>query len=85
MTIRLTPACSEINTGNISSDVERYIAIRVPNVITLPAYRLDAAAENPHCGNTPSIAPKNGPAFPEFLIILLVLLLVLCSRYSIAR
>ena len=49
------------------------------------AYKLEAAAENPHCGNAPSSAPKNGPALPESLINLFVLLLVLCSRYSIAR
>ena len=32
----------------ISSDVERYTAINVPMVMILPAYKLEAAAENPH-------------------------------------
>ena len=40
--------CSDIKSGIISSEVERYIAISVPSVMTLPAYRFEAAAENPH-------------------------------------
>ena len=41
-------AASEINTGNISSEVDKKIAISVPSVITFPAYKLAAAAEKPH-------------------------------------
>ena len=77
--------CSDKNTGIISSDVDINIAINVPTVITLPAYKLEAAAEKPHCGKAPKRAPIKGPAFPDSLTIFLVLLLVLCSRNSIAR
>ena len=76
---------SDKNTGSISSDVDRYIEIRVPRVITLPAYRLEPAVENPHCGKAPSIPPTRGPSFPDFLIVFLVLAVVLCSIYSMAR
>ena len=51
----------------------RKIAINVPNVIILPAYKLAAIAENPHCGNIPNIPPINGPNFPDFLITSFVL------------
>ena len=72
----------EIKIGSISSEVDKNIAIKVPNVITLPAYKLEAAAENPHCGNTPKMLPKKGPNFPDFWIKFCVLLVVLCSIYS---
>ena len=49
---------SDKKIGNISSEVERYTAINVPNVITLAAYKLVAETENPHCGNIPSIPPN---------------------------
>ena len=39
---------SDIKIGNISSHVDKYTAISVPNVITLPAYKLVAETENPH-------------------------------------
>ena len=80
-----TLTCSDKNTGIISSEVDIKIAISVPRVITLPAYRLDAAVEKPHCGTAPSKAPITGPALPESLTNFFVLALVLCSRYSIAR
>ena len=46
--IRVIPTEDEIRIGSISSDVERKIDIRVPSVMILPAYKLEAAAENPH-------------------------------------
>ena len=55
--IVITGTCSDSNIGNISSDVDKYTAIKVPNVITLAAYKLVADTENPHCGNIPSIPP----------------------------
>ena len=55
--IVITGTCSDSNIGNISSDVDKYTAIKVPNVITLAAYKLLADTENPHCGNIPSIPP----------------------------
>ena len=55
------------------------------NVITLPAYKLVADTENPHCGNIPTIAPNKGPNFPDFLIVCLTFSLVLCSMYSIIK
>ena len=61
-----TGTASDINIGSISSDVERNIAINVPIVTILPAYRLDAAAENPHCGTIPKSPPKTGPNLPAF-------------------
>lgn len=42
------------------------MAIRVPRVITLPAYRLVAAAEKPHWGTAPKMPPNKGPNFPAF-------------------
>ena len=60
----ITSACSEIRIGSISSDVDRKTAIIVPTVMTPPEYRFAAAAENPHCGTTPSIPPITGPFFP---------------------
>ncbi len=65
---------SDINIGNISSDVDKYTAISVPNVITRPAYKFVAETEKPHCGNIPSILPKNGPHFPDFCIVFLIFL-----------
>ena len=46
--INFTSAASEIKIGNISSEVDKKIAINVPNDTTLPAYRLAAEAEKPH-------------------------------------
>ena len=37
--------------------MEKNIAIKVPRVIILPAYKLEAIAEKPHCGNIPKIPP----------------------------
>ena len=76
---------SDINIGNISSDVDRYTAINVPSVITLAAYRFVAETENPHCGTIPKIPPTNGPIFPDFFIVSFVLSFVLCSIYSIIK
>ena len=58
--VNIVPAgtASVNNIGNISSDVAKYTEINVPSVITLPAYKLVADTENPHCGNIPTIAPK---------------------------
>ena len=50
----------------LSVDVDKNMAISVPMVIILPAYRLAAAAENPHCGNAPSKLPITGPNLPDF-------------------
>ncbi len=55
---------SERKIGSISSDVERYTENNVPIVMTLPAYRLDAAAENPHCGRIPRIPPHKVSEIP---------------------
>ena len=55
MTSTNTSTCSDKNTGIISSEVDIKMAISVPIVITLPAYRLDAAVEKPHCGCETSI------------------------------
>ena len=76
---------SDINIGNISSEVDKYTAIKVPNVMTLAEYRLVADTENPHCGNTPKTLPINGPNFPDFFIVFFVFSLVLCSIYSIIK
>ena len=46
--IILTSTASEINIGNISSEVDKNTAINVPKVIILAEYRLEAAAEKPH-------------------------------------
>ena len=51
--------------GSISSEVERNTASSVPRDTTRPAYRLDAAAEKPHSGTTPSTAPKMGSKFHD--------------------
>ena len=71
--------------GNISSEVDRYTAIKVPTVITRPAKRLDAAAENPHCGITPRSPPHTGPNFPAVRILFRAAAPVLCSSHSINR
>ena len=71
--IVIAGTASDMNIGSISSDVDKYTAINVPSVITLPAYKLVADTENPHCGNIPKRLPKNGPNFPDFFIIFLVL------------
>lgn len=63
---------SDINIGSISSEVDKYTAISVPNVITLPAYKFVADTEKPHCGNTPNMLPIIGPHFPDFFIALFV-------------
>ena len=83
--ITLNGTTSDINIGSISSDLDRNIAIKVPKVIILPAYKFETIAENPHCGNIPNIPPIAGPNLPDFLIISLDLLLVLCSIYSIIK
>ena len=80
-----TGIVSEINIGNISSDVVKYTEISVPSVITLAEYKFVADTENPHCGTIPTIPPNNGPNFPDFCITCFTLLLVLCSIYSIIR
>ena len=84
MTLKITTieAFSESNIGNISSDVDKYIAINVPKEITLVAYKLVAATEKPHWGKAPTIPPKSGPNFPAFFTAFSVFLLILCSRYS---
>ena len=48
-------------------------------------YKLVAAAEKPHCGNAPNIPPSNGPNFPAFSIVCLLLSFNLCSIYSISK
>ena len=78
-------AASEISIGSISSDVDKNIAISVPSVIILPAYKLEATAEKPHCGTTPKIPPHKGPSLPDFLTISFVFPSVLCSIYSINK
>ena len=75
----------EIMIGNISSEVERYTAIRVPTVSTRPEKRLEAAAENPHCGITPRSPPHTGPNFPAVRILLRATEPVLCSSHSINK
>ena len=62
---------SDIKIGSISSDVERKTASSVPIEISPPEYRLAAAAENPHCGTTPTAAPAAGLKRPNF-----------CSRFT---
>ena len=52
----------------MSSEVDKNIATKLPSVIILPAYKLAAAAEKPHCGIIPNIAPNIGPNFPDFFI-----------------
>ena len=76
---------SDMNIGSISSDVDKYTAISVPNVITRPAYKFVADTENPHCGNAPNILPIIGPHFPDFFIAFFVLCPILCSIYSIIK
>ena len=83
--IKLAGAASEINIGSISSEVDKNTAINVPIVIILPAYKLAAAAEKPHCGNIPIIPPHKGPNLPDFFTISFVLFPVLCSKYSISK
>ena len=51
------------NIGIASSDVDMNTAINVPAVIILPAYKFDAATENPHWGTPPSTAPPTTPNF----------------------
>ena len=76
---------SDINIGSISSDVDKYTAISVPNVITRPAYKFVADTEKPHCGNAPRTLPIIGPHFPDFFIACFVLCPILCSIYSIIK
>ena len=83
--IVLAGTASVNNIGSISSDVARYTEINVPNVITLPAYKLVADTEKPHWGKIPTIAPSKGPNLPDFFMVSFILLLVLCSIYSIIR
>ena len=52
---------SDKKIGNISSEVDKYTAIKVPSVITLAAYKLVAETENTHSGKTPKILPIKGP------------------------
>ncbi|MBR6839760.1 MAG: hypothetical protein IKM82_04140, partial [Oscillospiraceae bacterium] len=54
----------ESRIGSISSEVERNTAISVPLVISPSVNRLAVAAENPHCGITPSALPMACPHFP---------------------
>ena len=70
--------------GSISSEVERYIASRVPIDITLPANKLEAAAEKPHCGKAPKTAPQKAPNRPARAIVPFVFSPILCSIYSMA-
>ena len=63
---------SEIKIGSISSEVDKYTAINVPNVITLAAYKLVADTEKPHCGKIPKTLPKKGPNLSDFFIIFLI-------------
>ena len=61
-----TATCSEMKMGSISSEVERKTESNVPIEMRPPAYRLDAAAEKPHWGTTPTRAPITGPKGPLF-------------------
>lgn len=67
--------------GSISSDVDKYIEKRVPKVITLAAYKLDAKAEKPHWGIMPNEAPAKGPNL--LMLDNFFLLVNLCSINSI--
>ena len=83
--IVITGICADINIGNISSDVVKYIDINVPKVTILPIYKFVAITENPHCGNNPNTPPIAGPNFPDFFISPFILELVLCSKNSINK
>ena len=83
--ITFTSTAFEIKIGNISSDVDKKIAINVPKEITLPAYNPAADAEKPHCGTAPKIPPNKGPNFPDLCIMFFTLSLVLCSINSINK
>ena len=48
---------SEMKIGIISSEVDKYTAIKVPNDINLEEYKFVAEAENPHCGTIPNNSP----------------------------
>ena len=75
----------ESRIGSISSEVERNTAISVPLVISPSVNRLAVAAENPHCGITPSALPMAGPHFPARWISAMVLSSARCSSSSISR
>lgn len=83
--INIIGTFSDIIIISISSLVDRYIDIKVPNVIILVIYRLVAITEKPHCGIAPSMEPIIGPIFFDFVIIFSVLLFNLCSINSIIR
>ena len=85
MIIVRTGTASDINIGNISSDVDKNTATRAPAVIIPPEYRLDAAAEKPHCGTTPIKPPTRGPSLPALSIADCVLVSLLCSNHSMIR
>ena len=71
--------------GSISSDVERKMEISVPREMIPPAYRLDADAENPHCGTAPRMPPAAGPANPALAVSVDVFCAALCSMNSSNR
>ena len=64
---------------------DKYIEIRVPKVIILLEYKLEAAAEKPHWGTIPNKLPKTGPNLPDFLINAVVLSPAFCSINSITK
>ena len=74
-----------MNTGTISSEVERITATSVPIVMTRPEKSVAAMAENPHCGTAPSAAPTAGPAAPARETISSMRFPAECSSASIAR
>ena len=74
--------CSAMNSGSISSDVDKNTANRVPSVMARLAYSADPAAENPHWGTAPNNAPTNGPAMPAFFTKTAALSPALCSSIS---
>jgi hypothetical protein len=77
--ISLKSALLDSNMGIASSDVDMNTAAKVPAEIILPAYRFDAATENPHWGTLPRTAP---PTTPNFLRPSTNLSDDLCSIYS---
>ena len=83
--ITATGTADERKIASISSEVDRKTASSVPTVMTPPAYRLDAAAEKPHCGRIPVNAPGSGPHLPERASRPADRSSVFRSRYSITR